>query len=64
MSDDCNPTIYNLCRIRLDLLTVKRNIRWIIDNRDRCSLEVDEVLSRSYEILRNIGLECLTKKNS
>ena len=64
MKCDCNPNNYNICKIRLNILEIKRNIRWIIDNRDRYSLEVDEILSQSFDVLRNIGLECLTRKNS
>lgn len=64
MKCDCDSNIYDRCKIRLNILMIKRNLRWIIDNRDRCSLEVDEILSASYEMSKNMGLECLNKKNS
>jgi hypothetical protein len=64
MQCSCNPNIYNSCVVRIDLLNVKRDIRWMLDNSDRNAIQVDEVLSHSYEILKNIGIKCLNCKNS
>jgi len=51
------------CFVLDNLISVRRNLRWLKDNCDRHSIQADEVLSQSYELLRETELDCLAKRN-
>jgi hypothetical protein len=52
------------CKIKMTLSGVRRNLRWLIDHREN-GIEGDctEVLSQSYNLLRDAEKECLARRN-
>jgi hypothetical protein len=55
-----------MCKIKREIIAVRRNLRWLLDHANSAEAFGDcfDILSRSYEILRSVELECLSQQNN
>jgi hypothetical protein len=57
---------YEMCKIKRELTAIRRNLRFVLDNASvpNALSDCHEVLSQSYEALRELELDCLSQQNN
>jgi hypothetical protein len=55
-----------MCKIKRDIVATRRNLRWLLDHANSAEAFGDcfQILSQSYETLRNVEMECLSQQNN
>lgn len=55
-----------MCKIKRELTAIRRNVRFVIDNAGTLGTLSDccDILNQSYEMLRELELDCLSQQNN